>query len=144
MYKTRNETCFAKSLHHAPSHDADAYSTTFEDPFSYNMPVLDTITKTLNEPEPTVTSRENELLGFSLPVFNYTVLDESDERSFIAISAQLHGMFFLAESPWAAGEETASSPTELTCYRRNIFQISGSVRLSRTFRYILLEQGNRI
>ena len=61
----------------------------------------------------------------------------------VSLSAQLHGSFFLTVSSWAT--EVDSSPlTELTCYRRNLFQISGSITLPRTLRYILTEQGEQI
>jgi len=60
------------------------------------------------------------------------------------MTAQLHGMFFLAESPWANPGDPAASPTELTCYRRNLFQVTGSVTLPRTLRYIMTEQGEQI
>ncbi|KMP04540.1 hypothetical protein CIRG_04221 [Coccidioides immitis RMSCC 2394] len=64
------------------------------------------------------------------------------------MSAQLHGMFFLAESPWTTSptSDTNIPPpvAELTCYRRNLFQITGSVTLPRGLRYILTEHGDRI
>jgi hypothetical protein len=42
------------------------------------------------------------------------------------IAAQIHGMFFLSEIATSSGENIIIQP-ELTCYRRNLFQISGSV-----------------
>lgn len=60
------------------------------------------------------------------------------------MSAQLHGMFFLAESPWATPGDPAAAPTELTCYRRNLFQVTGNVTLPRALRYIMTEQGEQI
>lgn len=62
----------------------------------------------------------------------------------ISLSAQLHGMFFLAESPWASTGDAQAPPTELTCYRRNLFQITGEITLPRTLRYIMTEQGEQI
>jgi len=59
------------------------------------------------------------------------LLDAYGQPVEISLSTQLHGMFFLAESPWdAAGnaeEGTVGQPKELTCYRRNLFQVSGNV-----------------
>ncbi len=60
------------------------------------------------------------------------------------MTAQLHGMFFLAESQWPTNPDAIPPPPELTCYRRNLFQITGTVTLPRTLRYIMTEQGNRI
>ena len=53
-------------------------------------------------------------------------------------------MFFMAESPNVAAMDTSSTPAELTCYRRNLFQVSGSITLPRTLRYIMTDEGNRI
>jgi acid phosphatase len=55
-------------------------------------------------------------------------------------------MFFLAESPWTNSPPEVPPPqvAELTCYRRNLFQITGSVTLPRSLRYIMTEQGDRI
>ena len=91
--------------------------------------------------------RNDKLLGFSLPIYNFTLLDYSLRRASLSVSAQLHGMFFLAESPWTVSPDENAPPqqgAELTCYRRNIFQISGSVTLPRGLRYIMTDQGDRI
>ncbi|KAL4977841.1 protein pacG [Aspergillus desertorum] len=89
----------------------------------------------------------NKLLSFSMPVYPWTLLDYSFRRASISISAQLHGMFFLAESPWTTSPTENSPPqqgAELTCYRRNLFQITGSVTLPRALRYIITDTGDRI
>ena len=88
--------------------------------------------------------RDNKLLSFSIPALSYTLLDMAMRQTSITLSAQLHGMFFLAESPWAASGDSAAPPTELTCYRRNLFQITGTITMPRLLRYILTEQGDRI
>lgn len=62
----------------------------------------------------------------------------------VALSAQLHGMFFMAESPSAVAADPNMSAAELTCYRRNLFQITGSITLPRALRYLLTDQGDRI
>lgn len=36
------------------------------------------------------------------------------------------------------------APPELTCYRRNLFQVTGSITLPRSLRYILTDNGDRI
>ena len=59
-----------------------------------------------------------------------------------SMTAELYGMFFVAEDVF--GGETTGRPLELTCYRRNLFQISGTVTLSRNCTHIVNEQGQRI
>ncbi|KKY18143.1 putative transcriptional regulator vib-1 [Phaeomoniella chlamydospora] len=57
----------------------------------------------------------------------------------------MHGMFFLAESPFTSNSpDQPPPPPELTCYRRNLFQITGTITLPRTLRYIMTDQGDRI
>jgi NDT80 / PhoG like DNA-binding family len=60
------------------------------------------------------------------------------------MTAQLHNMFFLAESQWPTNPDAPPPPPELTCYHRNLFQITGTVTLPRTLRYIMTDQGDRI
>lgn len=88
--------------------------------------------------------RDNKLLSFSMPVFDYTLLDYTYRRTTISLSAQLHGMFFLAESPWTSVTDAQAPPSELTCYRRNLFQITGEITMPRTLRYIMTENGEQI
>lgn len=59
------------------------------------------------------------------------------------MSAQLHGMFFLAESPWATAADV-QAPSELTCYRRNLFQITGTLTLPRSLQCLMTDQGDQI
>lgn len=58
------------------------------------------------------------------------------------MSAELYGMFFVAEDVF--GGDTSGRPMELTCYRRNLFQISGTITLSRSIKGILNEQGQHV
>ncbi|KAF2236705.1 p53-like transcription factor [Viridothelium virens] len=121
------------------------FSSTYEDPFS---DVLSTYDQPLqpeqNGTESESIDRDNKLLSFSVPTLHYRLLDYALRPTSITLSAQLHGMFFLAESPWAASGETAAPPTELTCYRRNLFQITGTITLPRMLRFIMTEQGEQI
>lgn len=50
-------------------------------------------------------------------------------------------MFSIAEDVFEGQGETTGRPLELTCYRRNLFQISGSVALSRSLARVVLDQG---
>lgn len=99
------------------------------------------------QPADSSIDHNNKLLSFSMPAYNFTLLDYSLRRASLSLSAQLHGMFFLAESPWTTSPTENAPPqqgAELTCYRRNLFQITGSVTLPRGLRYIMTEQGDRI
>lgn len=118
----------------------------YEDPFTDIVSPFEHAPPEQRPPDSSI-DRNNKLLGFSIPVYNFTLLDYSLRRSSISMSAQLHGMFFLAESPWTTSPAENAPPqqgAELTCYRRNLFQITGSVTLPRNLRYIMTEQGDRI
>lgn len=119
------------------------YSSTYEDPFSDVMSAFDHPLGPEQDGDLPSIDRDNKLLSFSLPAFEYPLLDYSYRRTTISLAAQLHGMFFLAESPWASAGD-AQAPTELTCYRRNLFQITGEITLPRTLRYIMTESGEQI
>lgn len=88
--------------------------------------------------------RGHKLLSFTTPTYHYPLLDHSFRRTSLSLSAQLHGMFFLAESPWASVDDTAGPPTELTCYRRNLFQITGAITLPCKLRYIITDHGEQV
>jgi hypothetical protein len=121
-----------------------AYST-FEDPFSDVVSAFEhTMHNEQNEVEAPSIDRDNKLLGFSLPRFDYRLLTYNYQRTSIQLAAQLHGMFFLAESPWAAAGDAQPPPSELTCYRRNLFQITGEITIPRSLRYIMTDQGEQI
>ena len=121
-----------------------AYST-FEDPFSDVVSAFEhPAHNEPNDPETPSIDRDNKLLGFSMPRFDYHLLTYNYQRTSAQLVAQLHGMFFLAESPWAAAGDAQPPPSELTCYRRNLFQITGEITIPRSLRYILTEQGEQI
>ncbi|KAJ3485314.1 hypothetical protein NLG97_g6841 [Lecanicillium saksenae] len=70
-------------------------------------------------------SQDHKLLSFRRSQDKSTVVDQHGRVQQLELSAQLHGMFFLSEMPSNASDGSALQP-ELTCYRRNLFQISGS------------------
>jgi acid phosphatase len=125
------------------------YSSNFEDPFAEStMAQFDQVPGTdgglsTSGDSPSI-DRDSKYLSFSLPQYHFTLLDDSFRRSSVIINAQLHGMFFLAESQWPATPDTPAPPPELTCYRRNLFQITGSVTLPRNLRYVFTDDGSRI
>ncbi|OBT75051.1 hypothetical protein VF21_06528 [Pseudogymnoascus sp. 05NY08] len=85
-----------------------------------SIPEFDDSTK------PTIQS-DHRLLSFEpLLPHGHTVLDQYGAPAKLEVVAQIHGMFFLSEIATHAGDNIIMQP-ELTCYRRNLFQISGSV-----------------
>ncbi|EFQ89236.1 hypothetical protein CFE70_009681 [Pyrenophora teres f. teres 0-1] len=122
------------------------YPPAYEDPFSdvqsgYEQSIHPHEPNGVPE-SPSIESN-NKLLSFSLPVMPYTILTYTMQRASISMSAQLHGMFFLAESPWATAADV-QAPSELTCYRRNLFQITGTITLPRNLQFLMTEQGDQI
>lgn len=129
-----------------PSYElSDAFSSTFEDPFSYQSgpfeSLLDGDTTAQNGGETASQDLDNKLLGFGAPIMKAPILDDRGQ-TWPQMSAELYGMFFVAEDVF--GGETTGRPMELTCYRRNLFQISGTVTLSRNITHMINEQGQQI
>ncbi|USP73710.1 hypothetical protein yc1106_00984 [Curvularia clavata] len=121
------------------------YPSTYEDPFSdvqsgYEQSIHPHEQNGM--PESPINDSNNKLLSFSLPTVPYPILNYSMQRLSISMSAQLHGMFFLAESPWATTADVQVA--ELTCYRRNLFQITGTVTIPRSLRLLMTDQGDQI
>jgi hypothetical protein len=51
--------------------------------------------------------------------------------------AHLSGIFFVAESPWADDHRKQPDQTlALTCYRRNLFQVTGTVLVPRSAKHV--------
>ena len=50
----------------------------------------------------------------------------------------------MADTPPTPGLFPQMAPPELTCYRRNLFQVTGTITLPRNLRYILTDNGDRI
>lgn len=143
-YMSGDELSFAPSA--GLQHPAlmKRYSSGFDDPFAESTVAQFDQVPTEGVPESPSIDRDSKYLSFSLPQYNFTLLDDSFRRSSVNINAQLHGMFFLAESQWPATADTPPPPPELTCYRRNLFQITGSVTLPRNLRYVFTDDGSRI
>ncbi|KAL4902494.1 hypothetical protein BDW74DRAFT_157897 [Aspergillus multicolor] len=131
---------FAPTL---PAETLKRFSSGYDDPF----PAMTSWASPAEPPADSSIDHNNKLLSFSMPVYPWNLLDYSFRRASISISAQLHGMFFLAESPWTTSPTENAPPqqgAELTCYRRNLFQITGSVTLPRALRYLITDNGDRI
>ncbi|KAL2132313.1 hypothetical protein VTI74DRAFT_3949 [Chaetomium olivicolor] len=85
-------------------------------------------------------NHDQKLLSFKKVGDKHTIVDAKGRMHEIEIDAQLHGMFFLSEFPSAAGDGNVLN-AELTCYRRNLFQISGSICFPQIPLSVLLESG---
>ncbi|KAG8626379.1 hypothetical protein KVT40_005324 [Elsinoe batatas] len=153
MYSNFDMSTFAGSedftfhphgMHPSVSPGLRRMQSTFEDQFSDVISAVETQTNhEAQDPEATI-DRDNKLLSFSTPSFDHVLLDYAFRSTTISLSAQLHGMFFLAESPWGTTADAVPPPSELTCYRRNLFQITGSITLPRGLRYILAPSGEQL
>lgn len=80
------------------------------------------------------------LLSFAKLLNKYTVVDSQVRVQQIELTAQIHGMFFLSE----LAKPSRESHLGLTCYRRNLFQISGSVIIPRNSLSIITKHNNRM
>ncbi|EEH19747.2 hypothetical protein PABG_02006 [Paracoccidioides brasiliensis Pb03] len=132
-----------------PAHPMRRFSSNhFDDPFPEMMPPYEVLPSDQQPQQDASINHNHKLLSFSIPMYNFTLLDYSLRRISISMAAQLHGMFFLAESPWTSSPITKPNGpppmAELTCYRRNLFQVTGSVTMPRSMRYIMTDQGDRI
>lgn len=127
-----------------PAYDFEPFSNTFEDPFSYSRPYeAAPHAEDLHDEGSSPQQPDDKLLGFSATASKATPLDDSTGTySDIHMSAELYGMFFVAEDPF--GHETAGRPPELTCYRRNLWQCSGQITIPRHCSQVLNEQGRAI
>lgn len=128
------------ALPFAPAYDFDSFAPTFEDPFAYSAPAFEPApnVESLNE-ESSPQELDNKLLGFSDPILHATVADETGKFADVNLSAELYGMFFVAEDVF--GGDNTGRPLELTCYRRNLWQCSGQITLPKNLSLILDEQG---
>ncbi|KJK91152.1 hypothetical protein H633G_05010 [Metarhizium anisopliae BRIP 53284] len=75
-------------------------------------------------------NQDHKLLSFRRSQDKSTIVDQQGRVQQLELSAQLHGMFFLSEMPASSSDGSVLQP-ELTCYRRNLFQISGSLVMPR-------------
>ncbi|KAH0432888.1 hypothetical protein CcaCcLH18_06172 [Colletotrichum camelliae] len=88
-------------------------------------------------------NHDHKLLSFKRVQDKHTILDQHGRMQQLELSAQLHGMFFLSEMPTNTNDGTILQP-ELTCYRRNLFQISGSLITPRGQLSVVTETGETV
>ncbi|KAI0477828.1 hypothetical protein GGR56DRAFT_638957 [Xylariaceae sp. FL0804] len=127
-----------------PSYDFETFSTTFEDPFNYHRPYEAAPNpEDLHDGASSPQQPDDKLLGFSAASIKATPLNDSlGAYSELNMSAELYGMFFVAEDVF--GGETAGRPLELTCYRRNLWQCSGQIIMPRHCSQVMNEQGRAV
>ncbi|KAJ5033340.1 uncharacterized protein L3040_008458 [Drepanopeziza brunnea f. sp. 'multigermtubi'] len=88
-------------------------------------------------------NHDHRLLSFGQLPETSTILDAQGRVQSVDLVAQIHGMFFLSELATTSGESLMMQP-ELTCYRRNLFQIFGSVTVPRGALSALTGNGERV
>ncbi|OTB02169.1 hypothetical protein M426DRAFT_74761 [Hypoxylon sp. CI-4A] len=127
-----------------PSYDFETFSTTFEDPFNYSKPYeAAPHTEDFHDEGSSPQQPDDKLLSFSTTAAKATPLDDAlGSYSVVNMSAELYGMFFVAEDVF--GGESTGRPLELTCYRRNLWQCSGQVTMPRHCTQVMNEQGRAI
>ncbi|KAL8715129.1 MAG: hypothetical protein Q9220_001086 [cf. Caloplaca sp. 1 TL-2023] len=127
-----------------PQDSSNSYQNAYDDAFAETVALMESAPQDQVMPEAPSIDRDNKLLSFQPPSYNFTLLDISLRRTAVSLAAQLHGMFFMAEVQEQGPSNTTAPTTELTCYRRNLFQITGSITLPRALRYIMTDAGDRI
>ncbi|OTA82233.1 hypothetical protein M434DRAFT_37218 [Hypoxylon sp. CO27-5] len=127
-----------------PSYDFETFSTTFEDPFNYSKPYeAAPHTEDFHDEGSSPQQPDDKLLSFSATAVKATPLDDAlGAYSEVNMSAELYGMFFVAEDVF--GGESTGRPLELTCYRRNLWQCSGQITMPRHCTQVMNEQGRAI
>lgn len=88
-------------------------------------------------------NQDHRLLSFGRLPDKNTIIDGQGRVKQIDLTAQIHGMFFLSELATPSGESLVAQP-ELTCYRRNLFQIAGHVNTPTRPLSLITERGERI
>ncbi|KAJ2902989.1 hypothetical protein MKZ38_010573 [Zalerion maritima] len=88
-------------------------------------------------------NHDHKLLSFKRVADKLTIVDPHGRMQQLELTAQLHGMFFLSEMPSNGSDGNILQP-ELTCYRRNLFQISGSLITPRGQLSVITENGETV
>ncbi|KAI5272319.1 p53-like transcription factor [Aureobasidium subglaciale] len=123
------------------------FSSTFDDAFSDAVGAFETIAETgtqdvqdAQDAKEIAIEQGHKYLKFTPPEYEYALLDYNYRQVSVSLNADLLGLFFTDKSAWAKPTDNA----ELMCYRRNIFQVSGSVMVPRALRNIVTEQTKQI
>ncbi|THW58218.1 p53-like transcription factor [Aureobasidium pullulans] len=123
------------------------FSSTFDDAFSDAVGAFETIAETGNQDaqdaqdaKEIAIEQGHKFLKFTPPEYEYALLDYNFRQVSVSLNADLLGLFFTDKSAWAKPIDDA----ELMCYRRNIFQVSGTVLVPRSLSNIVTEQTKQI
>lgn len=98
----------------------------------------------LPEMQKATMNQDHRLLNFGRLPDKHTLIDSQGRVKQIELTAQIHGMFFLSELAGPSAGENIITQPELTCYRRNLFQISGNVTAPREPLSVISDRGERI
>jgi hypothetical protein len=113
------------------SYNFDSYAGTLENfglPYSFGIPDADAPLQEFNEPPPAAINESQEQLSVNVIACNCTVRDNEGNDIWISANAQLNGNFFVAD----VEDMVRGGPSQLTCYRRNIFGVSGFISFPST------------
>jgi len=128
------------NTHHSYPSLKRAFQSTEESP--YGEVVQDFREDMTDPPKPSI-NQDHRLLSFTKLPEKHTIVDHHGRVQQLELSAQIHGMFFLSEMTTPSGEGLLVQP-ELTCYRRNLFQISGTITTPRGPLSVITERGERV
>jgi hypothetical protein len=128
------------NTHHSYPSLKRAFHSTEDSP--YGEIVQDFREEMPDLPKPSI-NQDHRLLSFSKIPEKHTMIDNNGRIHQIELSALIHGMFFLSEMSTPGAEGLLVQP-ELTCYRRNLFQISGTVTTPRGTLSVITERGERM
>jgi hypothetical protein len=126
--------------HHSYSSLKRAFHNTVDS--SYGEMVHDFREEMPDVAKPSI-NQEHRLLSFSRVSEKRDIIDNNGRIHQIDLTAQIHGMFFLSEMSTPGGAGLLVQP-ELTCYRRNLFQISGTVTTPRGTLSVITDRFERI
>lgn len=103
----------------------------------HNMVELATVKPTMQP--------DHQLLSFFRSPDQHTIFDLIGHVQSFDISLHLQGMFFLVEASIpASGENPPCQQQELTCYRRNLFSVAGSVSIPPGVLSVVTDRGERV
>jgi hypothetical protein len=122
------------------SYDFDFYTGALEDfdpPYSFGIPDTDEPLQAFNEPAPAAINESQEYTPFNIIACNQTIRDTEGNDIWISANAQLNGKFFVTDVEDTVGEDSS----QLTCYRRNIFGVSGFFSFPSTPRRLVNANG---
>jgi hypothetical protein len=124
------------------SYDSDFYARTLENlniPYSFGTPNPGPSFPEFDGHPSDPTDKDEKLPSPNALSCACTVRDSEGQDVWVSTKAQLNGSFFFADV-----ENTIGPPAQLTCYRRNIFGVSGCISFPRTPRRIADANGDEM